>query len=718
MTTRTMLQSLALRCALGLGIGLLVVVLTRVADLGLLKDVELFLVDYRFQQRGVSKLVSEQGNVVIVDVSDVDTLALPEPFPFPRSYYAHLIDNLNRAGARTIVLNVVFDGPFSGDDSLRAVLSRYDNVVLAVRPRGQEMQGKYLVRSPQRDYANVFYESDRRVGANTIPVDRDAVVRRYLPSVWSSGYLTPSLAFGALNHAYRLPADSVVQSVDKAFLFSDRQIPEADDESFMLNYYGPARTFRFVPFSQVIDDEDFWTKDELDIEEQINAFDENLMQVFSNKVVIVGSTMPREREMFAVPMTTSGGRPTMESMEIHATAIQNVIDRNFVQATSGWFEFSVVIVGSLLTFLGVLAIKSIRGRSRIVLELLSVLLVLLFLVCVVELAVLQFSGSSVLMNVVNPSLAILSAYVGTIVYQAFSRRREESVLRSMFNHFMSSEAVERLVANPALARLGGERRSLTVLFTDIADFTTISEPLPAEKLVQFLNEYHDEMAAIVFKHGGTLDKFEGDATVAFWGAPLPCEDHAKRACMCALEMLTRLDQLRPRWQRTGKPAVEVRSGIYTDTMVVGNVGGRERYDYTVVGSGVALAARLQAENKRYRSRIIIGDSTYQQLKESVIARDLDLLLVKGNSEPVHIWELLSTSETPLNEPQQQSLDAYHEGLRLYRDRKWNEAIACMQQAKSLDPTCQAAEMYEQRASLYKLNPPPEGWNGVFLPNSK
>lgn len=718
MTTRTRLHSLALRCALGLGIGLLVVVLTHVADVRFLKDVELFMVDYRFQQRGVSKPVSEQGNVVIVDVADADTLTLAEPFPFPRSYYAHLIENLNRAGARTIVLDMMFDGPFAGDDSLRAVLSRFDNIVLAVRPGGQERQGKYLVRSPERSYSNVFYEPQRRVGAVSVLVDADNVVRRYLPTVWSNGYLTPTLAFGALNHAYRLPADSVVHITDNAFHFADREIPKADDESFMLNYYGPARTFRFVPFSEVIDDESFWTKDELEIEEQINAFDENLMQVFSNKVVIVGSTMRREREAYAVPMTDSGDRPVMESMEIHATAIQNAIDRSFVQTPSDGFDVVVVISASVLTFLSVLAIKRLRGRSLLLLELISILVVLVLLACVVELAVLWFSGSSLLMNIVNPSLAILFAYGGTIIYQYGSRRREESVMRSMFSHLMSAEAVEQLVANPSLAKLGGEKRPLTVLFTDMTDFTTISEPLPADKLVQFLNEYHDEMASIIFKHGGTLDKFEGDAIVAFWGAPLPCEDHAKRACLCALEMLTRLDQLRTRWQRTGKPAVDVRAGIYTDTMVAGNVGGRERYDYTVIGGGVALSARLQAENKRYRSRIIIGDSTYQHVKDVVIARDLDLLLVKGRPEPVHIWELLGTSEAPANETQRRSLDVYHEGLRLYRDRKWNDAIACMQEVKSLDPTCRAAEIYEQRAALYKLNPPPEDWNGVFLSASK
>jgi len=717
-TIRTTLQSLALRFAMGLAIGLLVVALTQVANLGFLKALELYTVDYRFQQRGISKPVFEQGNVVIVEISDADTLALVAPFPFPRSFYAHLIENLNRAGARTIVLDLMFDGSFAGDDSLRAVLSRYDNIVLAVKPRGQEMQGKYLVRSPERSYANVFYEPEHRVGAVTLPVDRDNVVRRYLPSVWSSGYLTPTLAFGALNHAYRLPADSLVRIADEAFLFSDRQIPKADDESFMLNYYGPARTFRVVPFSEVIDDESFWTKNELDIEEEINAFDENLMQVFSNKVVIVGSSIPREQEKYATPMVDSSGNPSMETMEIHATAIQNVIDRSFVQTPGDGLEALVVIGAAVLTFLGILAVKRIRGRSLVVLELISVLVVLVLLACVIELSVLTFSGSSLLMNVVNPSLAILFAYAGTIVYQYFARRREESVVRTMFSRFMSSEAVEQLVAKPALAKLGGEKRTLTVLFTDIADFTTVSEPLPAEKLVQFLNEYHDEMASIIFKHGGTLDKFEGDAVVAFWGAPLPTEDHAKRACLCALEMLTRLDQLRPRWQRTGKPAVEVRAGIYTDTMVTGNVGGKERYDYTVIGGGVALAARLQSENKLYRSRIIIGDSTYQLAKDAVIVRDLDFLLVKGRPEPVHVWELLGTSEASLNESQRQSLDAYHEGLRLFRDRQWNDAIVCMQQVKSLDPTCHAAEMYEQRASLYKLNPPPADWNGVYLPASK
>jgi adenylate cyclase len=282
---------------------------------------------------------------------------------------------------------------------------------------------------------------------------------------------------------------------------------------------------------------------------------------------------------------------------------------------------------------------------------------------------------------------------------------------------LSKEIVDILIAHPATAKLGGDERSVTILASDIADFSTISEPLPPEKLVLFLQEYREEMTAIVLKHGGTLDTFRGDMMLAFWGAPIAHEDHARRACVAAMEIQARLEQVRPRWQRTGKPAVDVRIGIDTGDVVIGNMGGRARFDYSVIGETVNFARRLETANKDYRSQIILSDSTYGHVRDTVIARELDLLLMKGRTEPVKIWELLTTIDAPLHALRQQALDSYHLGLQQFRERQWNDAIRSLQEAKALDPTCFAADVYEQRALYYKLNPPGPDWNGVFTRNT-
>ena len=251
-------------------------------------------------------------------------------------------------------------------------------------------------------------------------------------------------------------------------------------------------------------------------------------------------------------------------------------------------------------------------------------------------------------------------------------------------------------------------------------FTTVSEQFQAkpEGLVALLNEYLDEMTHIVLKYEGTLDKYEGDAIMAFWGAPLPLKDHALRTCLASLEMQKRLVVLRNKWTKEGKPALAVRIGINTGIMIVGNMGGKDRFDYTVIGDSVNLASRLEGANKQYNSNIMISDFTYSQVKGKVVVRELDLIQVKGKSEPVKVYELLGTADMAMTDKQKQALELYHEGLKLYRERKWEEAIAYMQQVYSLDETCYAAQIYTERANLYQITPPPDEWNGVFVMTSK
>jgi adenylate cyclase len=183
-------------------------------------------------------------------------------------------------------------------------------------------------------------------------------------------------------------------------------------------------------------------------------------------------------------------------------------------------------------------------------------------------------------------------------------------------------------------------------------------------------------------------------------------------------MQKRLHMLRPKWAKEGKPQLSVRMGINTGIMIVGNMGGKDRFDYTVIGDSVNLASRLEGANKQYQSSIMISDFTYMHVKSKVLVRELDLIQVKGKTEPVRVYELLGTADMEMTENQRQSLEMYHEGLKYYRSRKWEEAIAYLQQAYSLDETCFVAQIYTERANLYQITPPPDEWNGVFVMTTK
>ncbi len=606
---------------------------------------------------------------------------------------------------------------------LDSVLNKYKNVVLAANYEESTGGGKYRLRTIERSYDNVFYKPGRRVGIVSFAgKDRDDVARRYVPMIYVGNFLTPTFSFALLNSVFGLNDSAVVEQREKNFALGDRLIPRYDSRSFLLNYYGPDNTFRYIKFAEVIDDSTFKTKEELEYGADIDQFDSDpeVQASLKDKIVLIGSTMPEERDFHSIPLLNPDGTTSMNGVEIHATAIQNVLDQNYIQRADPTLEFALIIILALVVTLILMPIRVIKIRYVVVLELASVLIVALFIFGVFEIAVRSFINNSTLINIVYPSLAVILAYVGAAVYQYLAERQQKALIKNVFSKYISSAVVNELVANPEKAKLGGDRRELTVFFSDIAGFTTISEQFHTkpEGLVELLNEYLDEMTGIVLKHEGTLDKYEGDAIMAFWGAPISQKDHALRTCLASLDMQKRLAAMRPKWKKEGRPALEVRIGINTGVMIVGNMGGKDRFDYTVIGDSVNLASRLEGANKQYGSNIMISDFTYQHVKGQVVVRELDLIQVKGKTEPVKVWELLGTSDMALSDNQKQSLEIYHEGLRLYRERSWQEAIAYFQQAKQLDPTCHVADIYEQRANLYQINPPPAEWNGVFVMTTK
>ena len=722
-----------IRIGIGLGIGAIVVVLTQgifFNKIGFLQSIDQLTTDLRYQNRyqnSTPRDLKDNGNVVIVSISDDDLKAMPRSFPFPRNYYAHLIENLNSAGAAVIGLDITFDSPREGDTALAEVLQKYNNVVLATTVQTGEASQYVNVRSLKENYGNIFFDVNRRqIGLTNVVWDRDQVVRRYMPMMTAADNLIPTLAFACLDRYYGYPPLTRVRDDAQDFVLANRVIPKYDATSFMLNYYGPSRYengFRYIPFSQVIDDSTFKTKDEIDYETDIDAFDEGTKSLIKGKIVLVGSVMPEERDYHNVPIpNVEGGKRnyTMNGVEIHATAIQNVLDGSFITVLDPTSEIALIMGLALVTFLGLWRFRQIKLRHVWILEIASFVIVLLLIFGIFELSFMVFSSSSILMNIVDPSLAVVLAYFGTAVYQYLSEREQKAMIKGVFGHYLNPAVVNILVNEPDKAKLGGDRRELTIFFSDIASFTSISEHYhkDPEGLVVLLNEYLDEMTSIVLKYDGTLDKYEGDALMAFWGAPLPQKDHALRTCYAALDMQKRLAELRPKWKKEGKPELSARCGLNTGIVIVGNMGGKDRFDYTVIGDSVNLASRLEGANKQYQSQIMISDFTFSHVKGKVVTRELDLIQVKGKTEPVKVYELLGKANMQLTDNQKQSLDLYHEGLKLYRERKWEEAIAYFQQAFSLDEACYVAQIYTQRASLYQINPPPDDWNGVFVMTTK
>ncbi|WP_240356961.1 adenylate/guanylate cyclase domain-containing protein [Myxococcus eversor] len=288
--------------------------------------------------------------------------------------------------------------------------------------------------------------------------------------------------------------------------------------------------------------------------------------------------------------------------------------------------------------------------------------------------------------------------------------RQRDQIKGLFKRYLAPQVVDELLKNPEKAAPGGERKLLTVLFSDLVGFTSMSEQLSPEELVALLNTYFEQATGVLTLHGATLDKFIGDAIMCFWNAPLPLEDHAARACLTALDLLAVVDRLSPVFEARGLPRLDCRIGINTGHAVAGNLGSSAAQDYTVIGDTVNLASRLEGAAKVYGTRTLVAEDTLLAARGVVLARELDLLRVKGKQQPVRVFELVGTADT-VPAPH---LAHFAEGLALYRSQRFTEARAAFL-ASPEDPPSQR---FAARCDTLLVTPPPQDWDGVFTLDSK
>ncbi len=395
----------------------------------------------------------------------------------------------------------------------------------------------------------------------------------------------------------------------------------------------------------------------------------------------------------------------------HVTVIENILTQNFMKRplSAPFLEIALLIVSGIVFSFILKHMSAIKSAIFVGTILISFYLIDKYFLF----------GKGNWFYVGMFYLQSISIYFGITIFKYFTEEREKKKVRSAFQYYLNPAVINQLMEQPDKLKLGGEKKNLTVFFSDVRGFTTISESLTPEKLTSLLNEYFTPMTKIILDSNGLLDKYIGDAVMAVWGAPIPIEDHPDRAVVSSLKMLDELENLQKKWASEGLPFLDIGIGLNTGDMVVGNMGSDQRFDYTVLGDAVNLGARLEGINKNYGTRIICSEFTKNSLKnpEKFLLRELDIIQVKGKNEPVRIFEVMRFQASE-REQIKELIHAYESALSLYRAQKWNEAIAQFKNALKIKAEDPPSLEFIERCQYLKKEGVDKNWNGVWVFKTK
>ena len=722
-------------------------------DLRPFRTLELKWLDVMYELRGPRP--TDDSPVVLVAISEQSDYELPEKFPWPTSYYARLIDNLNEAGAAVIGLDVIFDKTDQynpANDTLFAqAIARHGNVVLAgnvlreiQRAANVELRSSVSGQQLVQPIQLLNQANPNTWGFVSVERDQDSFLRRYplqIPHLdnlyYAFGVQVLRVYFGLEDHQLKMipPTDPSARQLSKkaflphrggAFRMGELLIPMWDSRNMYINYVGKPGTFPEFNFSDVIDTEDFITVSE-DEDFQINAFDDpdfGLLHegVFEGKIVLIGSTMPELHDFYPTPFAPSGNMPGYES---HANAIHTILTGAFITRLSVEGVLILILVMSLLMTLMAMR-ASLKWSSFMFLG-----TIVAYFFGVFHL----FATYGYIVEMVGPIVTLTLSYGSSVVYGYFTEQKEKKRIRLMFGSYVAPELVDRMIASGEEPRLGGERSNVTAFFSDIQNFSSFSEKLSPEELVELMNEYLSAMTDILIAENGTLDKYIGDDFVAFFGAPVPTPDHASRACSTAGRMLQRQLELRSKWRAEGDRWPKIvhhmttRIGLNSGDVITGNMGSARRFNYTMMGDNVNLAARCESGAKAYGVYAMVTEETRRQAETQtnrVVFRQLDRVVVKGRSMPVEMHELVGLQEV-VPEHVRVGIAHYEDGLHHYFAAQWDAAEASFRKSAELEwhkdggneqIPANPSQLMLQRISLIRISPPPPDWNGVFVMKSK
>ncbi len=421
-----------------------------------------------------------------------------------------------------------------------------------------------------------------------------------------------------------------------------------------------------------------------------------------DKISMIGVTFTGALDIGACPVDDN-----TPLVHIHMMSMSNILTQTFIKPLPHNKSIIIILILAFLTSITSIWLKPLKFSYYTLFPIVAYGLVALFFVF----------NHKYLLPVTAPLLFISVSYFTVIIYYYIAEEKEKKKISGMFSTMVSQDVLQYLTENPETFSLAGRRADATMFFSDVAGFTTISEKLTPEKLVELLNLYLSPMTEIIMDSHGFVDKYEGDAIMAEWGVPYPMEDHATAACWAALDQQAKLTELVDGFKRDFDVDLTVRMGLNSGSVSAGNMGSDKHFSFTVMGDAVNQAARFEPANKDYDTDIMIGQSTYELAKDDIEARLLDKVVVKGKTVPIQIYELVA-KKGKISEDKRKVLELYDKGLYLHWERKWDEAIACLNEALSLIADDGPSTKMRKRIEDYKENPPPENWQGEYVRTSK
>jgi len=718
-------------------------------DVPFLELMEKRTIDLRFTSRGN---ISHDSKIVLA-VIDEKSVDKEGKWVWPRSKIADLVTRLSDAGAKVISFDIVMSEPdetspvktiaeieqnLSGlNAENKAYLadlkqsSDHDRMLVDAIRRSkakvvlgyffqmeQEHTGDYdavLAEQQQESirpsrYDLVRYQSGTALGVplfealvanGNIPAissatgysgffnmfpDIDGVVR-WIPAVlkYREDMYAP-LSLMTLSAYLDAPASPVVADYGfEKVQIGKIAIPTDELGRIMINYRGDTKTFKHISITDILHGK---------------VPDEEL----ENKIVMVGATAVGIYDMRVTPFSS-----VFPGIEIHANIVDSVLSKDFL-FQPGWaaiFDIMVIIAAGLALGIVLPRVSIFPG----------ILFVSVLFFGHIFFCRYIFTSKGWTLNMVYPLLVIICVYITITAYKYLVESRQKRFIRSAFSTYLAPTVVKKLIESPDGLELGGEERDITAFFSDVQGFTSISEKLTPEELVELLNEFLTEMTDIILEYEGTVDKFEGDAIIAFFGAPNALENQAETAALTCVQMQKRLQELREKWKGEGRPELKMRIGLCTGPAVVGNMGSRNRMDYTMMGDTVNTAARLEGVNKIYGIYTLVCEHTFQKSSNQVVGREIDAINVVGKNEPVVVYQLLGLPHD-LDESLLKTIQHYAQGLQQYRQLNWDGAIEAFEAALRISPEDGPSMAMAARCREYKKSPPAVDWNGSYTMQTK
>ena len=724
-------------------------------DVPILDLFELKLYDMRFLQRGHL----QPSPVVALAMIDEKSLDQEGRWPWPRSKIALLVDRLSEDGAKVIGFDIGFLEPEENSDpsvpqEFQEALNRLaeTNEGLVDLTSGQVRKdindriladairqahsttvlGYFFHMSPselnydigkkeidrqlaligkskypmilQQDpeasrlpfitayapEANLKILSDAADGSGffTVASDLDGVVRNVPLMIKCGEDLFPHLTVQCVWQYLDRP-QLIVKVPDygvEGIQMGSQFIPTDENGHLRINYLGPAGVFPHYSITDILKGE-------------------TPAGTFKDRIVLVGATAVGTHDLRSTPFS-----PVYPGVEIHATVIDNMLTGRFINKPR-WSEiFDLIAIISIGLLPGVF-LPRVKAMAGLMIALGIFTLHILF----TRWLFIQFN---LWLNMVYPLASLAISYTFVTVFRYATVEKDRRRIKGTFRQYVAPMVIEEMLKDPEQLKLGGEEKVLTVLFSDLERFTSYSERYGPREMIKILSEYFNRVSEEIFKQRGTLKEYVGDEVMAFFGAPIDQPDHAKRACETALAMRDARHKLSKEWADSGRPILHARTGVNSGPMLIGNLGSRYRFAYGVLGDQVNLGSRLEGLNKQYKTSIIIGENTYELVKDDFIVRDMDLVRVVGKEQCVRVYELIARAGETLSPKHLGALEAYAAGYDEYCRQHWDKAIDHFKRALELRPDDGPSKTMLARCRIYEEDPPPEDWECVFEPTTK